>query len=170
MEHTDVCQTEQPEMTEQMSEEFLSRHQLAEVAYRVKQVMIITKSFGYKGAHAKLISNDVICDATGVDTLAMLGVKAEIQAQYEAEHQVESKLQSSNVIDFIKECCDVSKEFSESSINLYKGFVSWNLITTGQGAIMGRRSFGLTMGKLFHKIKKGTIFYLGIRLREVKYE
>jgi len=156
----------------------LSKHQLAEVAYRVKQIMIMTRAFGYKGARGKLIANDVIRDAIGVDPLSLLGVKDEVLAEYESTHRADEddrlpvlmspnvRLDKKTLADFVEACCTVQEELIESAMKLYQRFDSWYAATRGIQTAPSQKAFGLLMSAHFQKFKGGTYFYKGIRLKE----
>ena len=81
--------------TEEGGSDVMTRPQLAEVAFRVKLVAAMAMAFGFKGARRKLIVNDVVHDAIGIETLKVLGVKDEVMREYEttrSETEEDSRL------------------------------------------------------------------------------
>jgi len=138
----------------------------------------MTRAFGYKDARGKLIANNVIMDAVGVEPLVLLGVKDEIMAEYEAEHQPDeddrlpvltashARLTKKMLADFVETCCTVQEELIESATKLYQRFDSWYSTTCNTCRAPSQKAFGNLMSAHFQKFKGGTYFYKGIRLKD----
>ena len=157
----------------------MTRPQLAEVAFRVKQISVMAKAFGFKGARRKLIVNDVVYDAIGIEPLKMLGVKDEVMREYETTQaetgedarlpshvSKDGKLTKEMLADFVEACCNVQAGLVESASRLYRRFSAWYAVTYETHQAPSQKMFGNMMAPHFKRFKSATIYYRGIRLKE----
>ena len=165
--------------TEEGGSDVMTRPQLAEVAFRVKQVAAMAKAFGFKGARRKLIVNDVVHGAIGIEPLKVLGVKDEVMREYETtrdETEEDSRLPShaskhgklnkEMLADFVEACCNVQAGLVESAARLYRRFSAWYAATYGTQQVPSQKTFGNMMAPHFKRFKSSTVYYRGIRLKE----
>lgn len=159
--------------------ECISRHQLAEVAFRVKQVMTMVKAYGFRQAEARMIANDVVRDATGVDTLDLLGVKDDVAAEYAGGKHADADsrlptlskvhagwISKKMIADFLEACCTIQEGLVTNSTRLYEAFAAWYVSQYNSKTIPSRRMFGRLFGEHFQKFKSGFYYYQGLGLKD----
>ena len=139
----------------------------------------MAKAFGFKGARRKLIVNDVVYDAIGIEPLKVLGVKDEVMREYEmtqAETREDArlplhmskhgKLNKEILADFVEACCNVQAGLVESASRLYRRFSSWYAAAYETRQVPSQKIFGNMMAPHFKRFKASTVYYRGIRLKE----
>lgn len=158
--------------------EIVSRPQLAEVAYRVKQVMIMVKAFGFRGERAKLITNQVVKDATGIEPLTLLGIKDDIieQQRWDQDDRLPvlpihryMALSKKMLADFVQDCCFIDKAAKTLASDLYNCFIVWYKKRYPEADSPSQKRFGTVLSDHFQKSKTGLYSYAGIGLKEKRF-
>jgi hypothetical protein len=69
------------------------------------------------------------------------------------------------VDDFLADRCEFADDHRVGSTELYQAFAEWSR-NSGIMKVITMKRFGMIMGHSFERVKSGTVFYIGLRLKE----
>jgi len=156
-----------------INETVISRPQLAEIAFRVKQTMKMVRAFGFNGDIGRMMTNKVVEKSTGIDVLDLLEVKDFVENSINPDKDYRlpppkrikyKRFTRSVLADFVEEKCFLHVDAKTSASDLYNEFCSWFPKKYKVRELPSQKRFGTMVADHFERSKSGTYSYIGIGL------